>query len=361
MLPFSSLHHSNIPSKYFLKNFKSITTCSGVLFDRPFCISCKHLASKSGDKIPEDEIKIDLKEISRKVAKEFEYAKEGKETELDKNFMNFSVQATKQQYEGPFRLIFSWKYVGVIFTLLGSLLVVLYFIWQKKVDERERSRKMMIGRARIGGEWELTNMEGKLEGSKDLLGKWLLIYFGFTNCPDICPVEIEKLVDVIDILDREDAKVDILPIFISVDPERDTIERVRRYCAEFSPKLRGYTGTKEQVGKVAKAFRIYHSEGPRTKGVKKTDPDDYIVDHTVICYLIDPDGQFHDYYGQNRRAREIAQVIKMKALQWDMKHGKSGKSWIDKLSSMISNDTKDVDQKTTNLENSKQNTTVAVA
>ena len=63
----------------------------------------------------------------------------------------------------------------------------------------------------------------------------------------VCPVEIEKLVDVIDILDREDAKVDILPIFISVDPERDTIERVRRYCAEFSPKLRGYTGTKEQV------------------------------------------------------------------------------------------------------------------
>lgn len=94
MLPFSSLHHSNISSKYFSKNLKSITTCSVVLFNRPFCISCKYLASKSGEKIPEDEIKIDLKEISKKVAKEFEYAKEGKETELEKNFMNFSVQAT---------------------------------------------------------------------------------------------------------------------------------------------------------------------------------------------------------------------------------------------------------------------------
>lgn len=86
-----------------------------------------------------------------------------------------------------------------------------------------------------------------------------------------------------------------------------------------------------------------------------------IIQLNIFSYLIDPDGQFHDYYGQNRRAREIAQVIKMKALQWDMKHGKAGKSWIDKLSSMISNDTKDVDQKTTNLENSQQNTTVAVA
>ncbi|KAL7080094.1 hypothetical protein ACQ4LE_000426 [Meloidogyne hapla] len=360
MIFFSSHQYLNISSKYFLKNLKSIATSKLILLNRPLCISSKNLSSKSGGKIPEDDIKIDLKEISKKVAQEFEHAKEGKETELDKNYMNFSVQMNKRQYEGPFALLFTWKYVGIIFTFVGSLLVILYVIWQKKIDERERSRKMMIGRAKIGGEWELTNMEGKLEGSKDLLGKWLLIYFGFTNCPDICPVEIEKLVDVIDILDREGSKVDILPVFISVDPERDTIERVRRYCAEFSPKLRGFTGTKEQVGKVTKAFRIYHSEGPRTKGVKKTDPDDYIVDHTVICYLIDPDGQFHDYFGQNRRAREIATVIKMKALQWDMKHGKAN-SLIDKISSVFSSDTNKIEQKSTNLENTKQSASVAVA
>jgi len=131
----------------------------------------------------------------------------------------------------------SWKYVGFIFTLLGSMLTVLLILWKivcfkfksqfnlkassmvQRSDEKEVNRKRQIGRAKIGGEWELLNMEGKPEGSKDLLGKWLLIYFGFTNCPDsefvdnkrhifiynftVCPDEIEKLVDVVDTLHRE--------------------------------------------------------------------------------------------------------------------------------------------------------------
>lgn len=75
----------------------------------------------------------------------------------------------------------------------------------------------------------------------------VLIYFGFTNCPDICPEEIEKMIDVVDELDRDEDRISIVPVFISVDPVRDTKERVRKYCSEFSPKLRGYTGSKEQV------------------------------------------------------------------------------------------------------------------
>lgn len=145
---------------------------------------------------------------------------------------------------------------------------------------------------------------------------------------------------MVDILDaKEDKeKIPIKPIFISVDPERDTVERVREYCAEFSPKLQGYTGTPEQVrltgsalfseeicmsclqvNKVAKTFRVYHSQGPRT-GKNK---DDYIVDHTVITYLIDPDGHFHDYYGQTRTAEEIANVIEMKVLKYRAQHRKN--------------------------------------
>lgn len=105
----------------------------------------------------------------------------------------------------------------------------------------------MLGKANIGGEWELVNMDGNLESSKDLLGNWLLIYFGFTNCPDICPEEIEKMVDVVDTLDQDEDSLPIIPVFISVDPQRDTPERVKKYCVEFSPKLRGYTGSNEQV------------------------------------------------------------------------------------------------------------------
>lgn len=105
----------------------------------------------------------------------------------------------------------------------------------------------MIGKARIGGEWELVNVDGKLMCSKDFFGQWTLIYFGFTNCPDICPEEIEKMVDVIDLLQKDVDPINIQPIFISVDPARDTPERIRKYCAEFSSKLLGFTGNNEQV------------------------------------------------------------------------------------------------------------------
>lgn len=105
----------------------------------------------------------------------------------------------------------------------------------------------MAGKARIGGEWELLNTDKKLEGSKELLGNWVLMYFGFTNCPDICPDEIEKMVDVVDQLDKDKDPIPVVPVFITVDPERDPPERVKKYCTEFSPKIRGYTGSKEQV------------------------------------------------------------------------------------------------------------------
>jgi cytochrome oxidase Cu insertion factor (SCO1/SenC/PrrC family) len=105
----------------------------------------------------------------------------------------------------------------------------------------------MAGKARIGGEWELLNVDGKAEGSKDLLGNWVLMYFGFTNCPDICPDEIEKMVDIVDMLHKDKDPISIVPVFISVDPKRDDCARVKKYCHEFSPKIRGYTGSEEQV------------------------------------------------------------------------------------------------------------------
>uniref|UniRef100_A0A183C600 Thioredoxin domain-containing protein n=1 Tax=Globodera pallida TaxID=36090 RepID=A0A183C600_GLOPA len=249
---------------------------------------------------------IDFDEINRSVEDELAKAKQGKPTELEKSFMNFRMK--KEQESLKSSTFITWKAVAVL-----------------KENEMERNRQMAIGKARLGGEWELVNVAGKAEGSKDFLGKWVLIYFGFTNCPDICPDEIEKMIDVVDILNREEANIPISPVFISVDPERDTAERVRVYCAEFSPKLCGFTGDKEQVAKVTKAFRVYHSEGPRTKRT-----DDYIVDHTVIMYLIDPDGNFHDYYGQNRRAREIVNVIKIKAMEWEAKKRKE-QFWLNKL------------------------------
>ncbi|KAK6103989.1 Transcription initiation factor IIF alpha subunit (TFIIF-alpha) family protein [Brugia pahangi] len=204
------------------------------------------------------------------------------------------------------REIFTGKLAMIIVGVSVILVIILSGLREKKMRELESERKQTIGKARIGGPWELVDVNGELGGSERLKGNWLLLYFGFTHCPDVCPDSIEKMVEVVEILEKSEEKIRVIPVFISVDPERDTVERVKKYCAEFSPKIKGYTGSKEQVAKVAKAFRVYYSQGP------KIDGNDYIVDHTVIMYLMDPDGDFHDYYGQNRSAQEIAKVIKLK-------------------------------------------------
>lgn len=135
-----------------------------------------------------------------------------------------------------------------------------------------------------------------------------MIYFGFTHCPD----DLEELV-----LSRRTRKNDssrgcipTLPnltlLFITFDPERDTKEAIASYVKKFSPKLISLTGTKEKIDKVSRAFRVYYSPGP------KNEDEDHcmiIVDHTIIMCLIGPDGEFLDYFGQNKKNAEIAGSI----------------------------------------------------
>uniref|UniRef100_F1L8T1 Protein SCO1 n=1 Tax=Ascaris suum TaxID=6253 RepID=F1L8T1_ASCSU len=275
------------------------------------------LRAVDGKKSKDDEPKINLDEIDEALKKESAGGKG-----FDEKFMNFKQKREQAAHDRSH--IFSWKAAVGTLTVGGVALAALLYMREKRTAENEKRRKLMAGKARIGGPWELLNTDGKLEGSEQLKGNWLLIYFGFTHCPDICPDEIEKMIKVVDILDADpQKKFSIIPVFISVDPERDTIERVKEYCLEFSPKLRGYTGSREQVDKVAKTFRVYYSQGPRSKNA----PDDYIVDHSVIMYLVDPDGNFHDYYGQNRNENEIANVIKLKVIKHELASRKK-KSWI---------------------------------
>jgi protein SCO1 len=141
------------------------------------------------------------------------------------------------------------------------------------------------GQPSIGGPFSLVDGDGKSVTDRDFRGRYMLVYFGFTTCPDVCPTTLNEVADAIERLGARAQRVQ--PIFISLDPQRDTPAIVKQYVAGFSPRLVGLTGTPDQVAKAAKAYRVYYAVH-RTG----TSPDEYTVDHSSILYLMSPTGAF---------------------------------------------------------------------
>jgi len=152
----------------------------------------------------------------------------------------------------------------------------------------------------IGGAFTLTSHTGKRVSDSDFRGKYMLVYFGYTFCPEICPTELQAMTEAIDLLGEAGAEV--VPILISVDPERDTVEKLKEYVPLFHKNLVGLTGTPEEIAKAAKAYRVYYA--------KAGEGANYEMDHSAIIYLMDKDGKYATHFAYGMTPEKMAQKIK---------------------------------------------------
>lgn len=154
----------------------------------------------------------------------------------------------------------------------------------------------------VGGDFTLTDHTGKIFTEADLHGRYALVYFGFTYCPAICPTELQKMTIA---LNQSGALADqILPVFITVDPQRDTQDVMAAYVDQFYPTLIGLTGTQEQIAQTLKAYKIY------ARKVEDAALSDYTMDHSSYIYFLDPQGALIGIYGINTAPSDITAAIK---------------------------------------------------
>ncbi|WP_339746101.1 SCO family protein [uncultured Maricaulis sp.] len=167
--------------------------------------------------------------------------------------------------------------------------------------ETRRAPTRTSGEALIGGPFTLVDQSGQTVTDADFHGRAMLIYFGYTYCPDVCPFSLQIMAAALDQLDPE-LRARIQPILITIDPERDTVEQLAQYVASpaFPDGLIGLTGTPEQIATVTTAYRV---------GFRRSDgetADDYTVDHTSIIYLMDSEGRFVDVFAHGADPQAMA-------------------------------------------------------
>lgn len=200
----------------------------------------------------------------------------------------------------------TWQGVGLLVGVGGGLVAYFQSTEQERLQRLQETKLgKSVGKPDIGGPFELIDHFGRKTSDKDFRGKWMFIYFGFTYCPDICPNEMMRMTQILKLLEEgKETKDKIQPIFITIDPERDGPAQLKDYLADWHSRIIGMTGTPEVIMQTGKKFRVYF-----TKARLSDKADDYLIDHSIMFYLMDDEGNFVDYFGKSLSTEAIAEKI----------------------------------------------------
>jgi protein SCO1 len=239
-----------------------------------------------------------------------------------------SVGTPKQNFfrQGPV----SWASFTLCMVVCGGALT--YFEIQKDKKMQEQTTKVeTTGKAAIGGEWTLVKSDGTPVSDASYKGQFSLLYFGFTYCPDICPNELVKIGKIVEELnaglrsaglasemDTDPRKYSLKPVFISVDPARDSLSQLGHYGKDFHASIDWLTGTVDQIADITRAFRVYFSKANQ----HEDDEEDYLLDHSIVLYLMAPDGSFVEFYTQRMLVSDIVQKMQKQMREYYQQQGK---------------------------------------
>ena len=195
----------------------------------------------------------------------------------------------------------------VVFIAALIVAVSLYFLFTQPTQKKLQNSSNNAEKASIGGPFIFKDSAGNIfDSEKKLKGKIRLVYFGFTYCPDVCPAALQKISGLVQSLQGLGAN--IAPIFITIDPKRDTQEALNEYMQNFHPNFISLTGDAEEIEKLAKLFKIYYKIAPS----KEPNDLNYLIDHSVFIYLMDGNGEYLAHFDSSAsQAETLNQIIKI--------------------------------------------------
>ena len=171
-----------------------------------------------------------------------------------------------------------------------------------RVDAARLMNELMTGSTPIGGPFLLPDQHGQRVGPAQWHGKVVLLYFGYTFCPDACPIDLKSIADAIDILGPNGSRVQ--PVFITLDPQRDKPAQIGRYSESFNPRFAALSGTEDEIRKVALSYKVFYEKVP-VRGSSQ-----YLIDHTSFIYALDAEGRYAGYFPPGTSGRRLAEQVK---------------------------------------------------